>query len=457
MNPMGPGLPILSDFLRFQLRQGPEFRRLLGHLTHLERLTPASLAAYQSERLRIVLERASRQIPYYRDLFARLELSVESFHGPADLARIPLLDKETVRARPADFRDPQVKFTVRGYTSGTTGTPLTVWRDLAGITREHAMIWRQRGWFGVRPGDRIAVLRGDVVVPLARRQPPFWRIDRSARELLLSSHHLTPEHVGAYLDALRRFAPAALYAYPSSAAEFARLCRERRLEPRPMKAVFTASETLDPEAARRIAQVFHAPVADRYGNAERTLAGGHCEHGGYHLWTDCTVGEILPRDDHAELVGTPLHAAAMPLLRYRTGDGVRVEAPDCPCRRAFPVIGRIEGRLDDPIVLPDGRRIGRLDHIWKGIEHVAAGQIVQEADLSVHLRLIPDPGFSSRDREQIEHQARARLGADLPLTIEEVDRLPRTASGKFLAVISHVAEIRDSEGKGDGENSLSEQ
>jgi phenylacetate-CoA ligase len=254
----------------------------------------------------------------------------------------------------------------------------------------------------------------------------------------LASAHLAP-----YIDVLRRFGPAALYAYPSSAAELARLCREHHLDPPPIRAVFTASETLRPNDARLIEQVFRAPVVDRYGNAERTLAGGHCERGGYHLWSDCTLAEIEPLGNGArELVGTPLHGRAMPLLRYRTGDRTELGAPACPCGRAFPVVAHIDGRSDAALLLPDGRRIGRLDHIWKGVEHVAAGQIVQEADLSIRLRLVPEPGFSPRDRSRIEAHVRARLGPEIPIVIEEVDRLPRTAAGKFLAVVSHVPQVQ---------------
>jgi phenylacetate-CoA ligase len=439
---LGAGLKAsVLDLVRSNLRQGRGFRRLLEHLQGLEKLPPAALTAYQTERLRIVLERAAAHVPYYRWFFAQSGLNLDSFTGPDDLRRLPTLDKGAVRARPTDFRDDRVWPTVRGYTSGSTGTPLTLWRDLGGIIHENAMIWRQRGWFAVKPGDPIAVLRGEIVVPAGRMSPPFWRLDRSANELILSSHHLAPAHLVHYVEAMRRFAPAALYAYPSSAAVLARLLRDQRVEPPPLRAVFTASETLVPQDAALIAEVFRAPVVDRYGNAERTLAGGHCERGGYHLWTDCTLAELLPEptDGASELVGTPLHSRAMPLLRYRTGDrALATSAPGCPCGRAFPLVARIEGRLDPLLLLPDGRQIGRLDHIWKGVEHVAAGQIVQEADLTVRFRLIPEPGFSERDQARILANARARLGEELPLVIEEVDQLPRTRAGKFLAVVSHV-------------------
>jgi phenylacetate-CoA ligase len=110
------------------------------------------------------------------------------------------------------------------------------------------------------------------------------------------------------------------------------------------------------------------------------------------------------------------------------------------------VVARVEGRLDPLVITPEGRRIGRLDHIWKAVEHVAAAQIVQEADLTVRLRVLAEPGFDHRDRARIEAHARERLGTRVSIVIEEVDHLPRTRAGKFQAVVSHVPGSRPASG-----------
>ncbi len=431
----------VRDLVRVRLRQGGRFHRLLAELERSAAFSPRELEAHQVARLRTQLARAIRHVPHYRRL--------ASAGGPADIARpadlarlLPLLDRDQVRATPEAFQDERVRLRFPGQTSGTTGSPLVVYRDLASIVLENAMIWRQRRPFGVAPNDPIAVLRGELVTPLDRRQPPFWRIDRAANELILSSHHLTSAHLPAYLDIVQAFAPVALYAYPSAARELARLVAKSGRSLGPLKAIFTASETLTAGDQELIGKVFGAPVVDRYGNAERTLAGGHCVRGGYHLWTDVTLAELVPdasQDGRLELVGTPLYGHAMPLFRYRTGDfALPASGAPCPCGSAFPIVARIEGRADPIVLTVDGRPIGRLDHVWKGIQHVGAAQIVQEADLTVRLRVVPEPGFSGHDRAQILAQARSRLGSDMPLVIEEVDRLPRTRAGKFQAVVSHV-------------------
>jgi phenylacetate-CoA ligase len=433
MTPLGSPGSRARDWIRVQLRQSRAFRSSLAELGELDRLAPEALERHQGARLAGQIAHAVRHVPYYRRLFLATGLRIADFAGPADLSRLPLLDKSVVKARPADFRSERRGLTFRGHTSGTTGSPLIVHRDLDGIVREHAMIWRQRRWLGVEPGDPIAVLRGELVCPVDRHEPPFWRVDRSANELIVSSHHLANPHLDSLLAALRAFSPVALYAYPSAARELARLLAQNGRSMVPLKAVFTASETLT---------AVDAPVVDRYGNAERTLAGGHCERGGYHLWSDVTLPELLPDptgDGRAELVGTPLYGHAMALFRYRTGDrAVPAVGSPCPCGRAFPTVASIAGREDPVLLTRDGRPIGRLDHVWKGIRHVAAGQILQEADLTVRLRVVPEPGFSAHDRAQLLAQTQARLGSGLTIVIEELDRLPRTRAGKFLPVVSAV-------------------
>jgi len=431
------------DWIRTQMRQGRAFRADFQEFLALEGLSPEGLLGHQRARLDHQLTRAARHVPYYQRWFATHRLQPCDCADPEHLTRLPLIDKSIVKAQSSDFRDRDLRLVFRGYTSGTTGSPLVVYRDLAGIVREHAMIWRQRHWLGVEPGDPIAVLRGELVTPVDRTAPPFWRFDRSANELVLSSHHLASAHLPAYLATLRSFSPVALYAYPSSARELARLVLQAGQTMVPLRAVFTASETLTDRDRELIGRAFRAPVVDRYGNAERTLAGGHCERGGYHLWSDITLPELLPDPDSdaLELVGTPLYGRAMPLFRYRTGDwAYPARVPGCPCGRAFPTVARIAGREDPVLLTRDGRPIGRLDHIWKGIGHVAAGQVLQEADLTVRLRVVPEPGFSATDRAQLLAQAHDRLGKDLPIVIEELAQLPRTRSGKFQAVVSLVPE-----------------
>ena len=54
------------------------------------------------------------------------------------------------------------------------------------------------------------------------------------------------------------------------------------------------------------------------------------------------------------VVLTPLHNFAMPLLRYEIGDLATVGAGPCDCGRTLPVLEDIPGRANDLMMLPSG-------------------------------------------------------------------------------------------------------
>ena len=141
------------------------------------------------------------------------------------------------------------------------------------------------------------------------------------------------------------------------------------------------------------------------------------------------------------LVCTGLLNADMPLIRYAVGD--RAVLPEsesgCPCGRTLPTVLSIEGRDDDVLFTRYGRRIGRLDPAFKAALQLREAQVVQETLDRVRVRYVPAPGFSSESARTMVAQLQARLGS-IEITLEAVDHLPRTASGKFRAVVSQLSQ-----------------
>jgi phenylacetate-CoA ligase len=139
-------------------------------------------------------------------------------------------------------------------------------------------------------------------------------------------------------------------------------------------------------------------------------------------------------------VGTGFNNLLMPLIRYRCGDLVRPAAAGqrCACGRSFPLIEQIMGRVDDPIKLSDGRSIGRLDHLFKGVDGMLEAQIRQDRLDAVTILVVPSATFNERTREVLSSNFRHRLGEGPALEIRLVDAIPRTRNGKFKGVVSNV-------------------
>jgi phenylacetate-CoA ligase len=419
--------------LRARLREGRAFEALRAQVDESQWWSAAELRAYQERRVHELLEFARRYVPFYRERAAG-----------AELGQWPLIGKAEVRAAGrALLAEGRRGPLFESGTSGTSGSPLRLWQDLTAINRENAFVWRQLEWAGLERGGRRAWLRGDMIVPAAQRQPPYWRMNRAENMLMLSSYHLADSSAAAYLEALEDFDPVLIQAYPSAIGFLASwmLASGRRFRGAALCGIVTSSETLPAERRRDISVAFGCPVFDWYGQAERVAAVGTCERGRHHLLSDYSHVELLPAGDGTfELAGTGFNSFAMPLIRYRTGDFVR-PAPAgerCVCGRAFPLIESIAGRDDDSVKLPDGRAIGRLDHVFKSVSGILEAQIRQERADAVTVLVVPAPDYGEAARRALLGNLRERLGADVALAIRRVDAIPRGANGKFRGVVSIV-------------------
>jgi phenylacetate-CoA ligase len=430
-------------WVRQQLRERTRFKSFLEEATHTQWLSHDALERYQREHLSRLLHHAYRSVPYYRERADRLP-GLDPDSALEAIRSLPPLSKDEVRnAASTLISDNAPRPLFKGSTSGTTGMPLWIAQDINAICRENAFIRRQMQWAGWRLGDRRAWIRGDMVVPIDQRVGPFWRMNRAENNLMMSSYHLSESSAGKYIEALQRFSPRIIHAYPSSIAFLANwlTAHGSTYSGDFLKGIITSSETLVDKQKSLIEEAFGCRVFDWYGQFERVAAIGSCEHGNLHLISDYSFVELMPLPDgRQEIVGTGFNNHAVPLIRYRTGDFVDLdeEQPRCACGRAFPIVKMLVGREDSYITLPDGRKIGRLDHIFKNVHGVYESQIYQPKCDLVCLRVVAGPEFNEVEERRLIEGARNRLGRDVTVQLERVDQIARTSTGKFVAVISDV-------------------
>ncbi len=420
---------------RKMVRENGEMRAVLQEIQANE-FSHSHLADYQHKQLQKTLANAHNHVPFYQDLEVP-NLKLESF---------PYLEKSVLRRDHKQFisqNKPSV--VVKGATSGTTGTPLTILQDRHSVIREQAFVERQLAWAGYRKGDKRAWIRGDMVVPLSQKQGPFWRYSWFEQMIVLSSFHLTPQTMSSYLQAMVDFGVEVIQAYPSSIATLARyLEANQSYYPAKLKSIMTSSESLSAEDRQVIETRFGCKVFDWYGLFERVAAIGQCEHGRYHLLSDYSHVELLAAGDgRYELVGTNFNNQYFPLIRYKTGDHVHLsENEACPCGRVFPVIERIEGRIGDYLVGEDGQKVHILNHIPKGIAGIMACQFVQSERGHIVVKVVADAEqFNQEQQKQLISNTQARLGSSLNVTIDIVSALERTANGKIRQAICTIKDV----------------
>ena len=408
----------LVSFQNFRKKYGRVFREKLAFLEQTEKKPLSNLMEQQSRAIRELLAYAIEHVPFYRE--QRL--------SPDRIEDWPILDKKAVAAAPEKFLSDE--FNPRSlmslHTSGTTGTPLHVRFTESYHQTEMAFRWRHKAWAGVPFLSSSAYISGHPVVPIDQDHPPFWRIDRIEKRMLCSSYHLAPQHIPSYLEALASFSPDLVHGYPSSlyvVAKHMLAGAGPRVRP---KAVFSASETVLDFQRSVIEEAFGARLFNWYGNTEMTCNIAQCAAGNLHYRMDYGFLEVLP---DGTMICTGLNNLAMPLIRYRVGDRVLMGSGTCPCGCEFPIVQRIEGRIEDYVRTPDGRFVGRLDHVFKDVHHVREAQIVQEQIDEVILRVVPAEGYSAEEEQIALKEIRQRLGSGMKIRFDYVESIERTAGG----------------------------
>ncbi|MCG8462410.1 MAG: hypothetical protein MI919_39505, partial [Holophagales bacterium] len=198
---------------------------------------------------------------------------------------------------------------------------------------------------------------------------------------------------------------------------------------------------------------FGARVLDYYGAGGEGvhLAGQTCESGDrYLLHPENALVEFLGPEgpvapgELGRIVVTQFHNEAMPLVRYELGD-LAVPAPEearCPSGRTLPLMERLEGRVPDLIVVPDGSFL--VPHFFvvlmKNLQSVHRYQVVQRREGRMTLKLVPHEGCSKPEvedaiRRQVDDATRGQIEVDF----EWVGEIPLTGAGKRRLVISDLS------------------
>jgi phenylacetate-CoA ligase len=424
-------------------RYGRETERLVDAALARDSWSALEWRNYLDTQLAQTLRDAANNVPYYREQW-RARRARGDRSSVERLEHWPILRKDALRSDPRAFVSD--KWSGRrlfaDHTSGTTGTSLTLWCPRSTVREWYALFEaRSRRWYGASRQDRWAILGGQLVTPQSQRQPPFWVWNAPLKQLYMSSYHLAPDLLPHYLAALARYRVRYLYGYASALYALAEGIRQLGGHDLNLKVVITNAEPLYDYQRQVIASAFGCPVRETYGMAEVVMAAGECEHGRMHLWPEAGYVEVIeeghrvPAGTPGELVATGLLNPAMPLIRYAVGDrGALAPNGACACRRTLPILATVDGRSDDVLYTMDGRPIGRLDPIFKDHLPVREAQIIQETLGRVRIRYVPAAGFTPAAIESMTQRLRARLGP-VEVCSEAVDQIPRTASGKFRAVI----------------------
>jgi phenylacetate-CoA ligase len=425
-------------------RYGGRFDELLELVEGRQLLQGARLKALQDQRLARFLSQAAGA-PFWRNRFRQHGVDSGGDCPRTELSKLPILNRDEVQ-RCAEEITPistRASPSVPLHTSGTTGSALVFRCTRAAEMEQWAIWWRYRGWHGISRDSRCGYFGGRNVVPLEQDQSPFWRYNRAASQVMFSAYHLSEKNAAAYVEGLWEYSPTWLHGYPSALSLLSRLILDQNLTvPPSVRIVTTGAESLLADQRHRIEQAFQVQVRQNYGQAEAVANFSECPHGSVHVDEDFSLVEFVPLGDgdRHRIIGTNWSNPAFPLLRYDTGDLVVLDEGVCPCGSEWRRVIDIDGRIEDSILLPNGRRIGRLDHCFKDLVTIREAQIVQHDVEAITVNVVPGPEYDRlRDEAILRFELRKRLGNAIGIAVEYLESVPRSSSGKLRFVVSTVS------------------
>ncbi|MEW6722395.1 MAG: hypothetical protein AB1324_03970 [Candidatus Micrarchaeota archaeon] len=398
------------------------------------------LKAEQWDRERIERTAASKL-----DAALASAVSGTKFYGALRLPKnpsledFPILTKQEIQQEQSSFirRGVDKSRLLRLQTSGSSGRPLETCQSEDESDYGVALNHMVQGEFGRGPFDLLV-----SITHAKDATHPVLSALRIYRKKALSVFEDERKNFGELL----RLRPQILGWYPSVISALGRLNAERG-KPLRLKRVFCASELLAPSTRRFIEDSFSATVFNIYGTSEFGIVAWECpeEHSLHVNSTSCRV-EIVDSKGNPKKTGTGdilitgLRDSAMPLIRYRIGDRGSW-GRECGCGRALPVLGTLEGRDDDFIVLPSGRvRSARSINLMDEFTSIRSYQIVQESETLFVFRYVP----AGRDipealKGEIAGLIRQGcLGEPVRVEFQQVDSIQKSASGKIRTVVSKV-------------------
>lgn len=396
-------------------------------------MSPGEAVADQFRRLGAVVAHHRRHSAPFDDQLRKAGVPAGHVPGPELLAALPIADKDTLRRLQPPPQSPLQRLGSPRFTrvtGGSTGAPAVVIVDAPASAMSLAAREVCQGWYGIRRGDKQLRLWGR---PLDRARRAALAKDQLLNRIRVDSLALDGEAFEQLAARLDAFGPRFVYGYASMILllcdALARGAAPRHFT-RGLLAVVSTSEVLSEDQRRLVADSLGCPVADEYGCSEVDIISFQCPDGGRHVIAPNIILEAVRFGDeppgYGQAVVTDLNNRAMPVVRYRLGDLLPLEAPSCGCGRGWPCHGPVLGRSQGQyLVLPDGRRVHSQFLVYAIEELVLQGfairrfQIVQAADSSLTVTVVPAAG-SEVDVRAVEaailRQTDSAVGARLALT-----------------------------------------
>ena len=427
----------------------------LKELSESQWKTRDELIDMQWQRVRAAVNKAIREVPYYRKSCVKTgwDDRNENF-SYKDFLNFPITEKESLRDNITEFLNPNYKGRVTiGRTSGSTGLSLTLYYNSEHESYSEAARWRSKEWWGVEPGSPQVSIWGR---PYNDRRDQLSQYVKSyfMNSLIFSAFDIRKDSIKRIWEKIYRFKPHIIYGYPSAIYPLAVFLKEnnKHADELGLKVVMTTAESIAAQQKTLIEEVFGCKAANEYGCSETGGFVYECPHGSWHIATELTFIEFLDPEGKpvgpgqtGEIFLTHLRNDYMPLIRYRVGDMGSPLSGDCPCGRGLPLMKVSVAKESEIIRLANGENYSSevFDYINLAVlkaypNSILQFRIVQKNFNMFEVEIVIGSGRSEKGKKLFEHLMRKQLGGSINVHFNNVKEIKREPSGKLRYFSSEV-------------------
>lgn len=348
---------------------------------------------YQRRFLTRTLRNAQRDVPFYNKILKGIEINKNNCFEI--LSRLPIIDKNVIRLVDKDIYANYVDENWKSWhnTGGSTGSPLhfpthgnSRW-CLDGESFCQAWLYMQMsGSYKLR----ISSVDGRRVDESKLNQNIYWGTNELNFPYGITHYstiYLNSDTFPYYLKHLNDEKPVILRGYPSGIYELAKLIEESQstLDFK-IKAIYLTSENILDYQVALIERVFDCKVWGQYGHSEASIFAVKRPHQDSYechpLYGYVEVigenGEHVQQGEVGEIVVTGFQYAALPFIRYRTGDLAEYGG----IKNGYVILNKLLGRSGDYIIDKNGQKIYLVGFIFgghlKAFNHINNWQIIQD-------------------------------------------------------------------------------
>jgi len=399
------------------------------------------IKGFQDDKLKTALRYLDSYSPFYKRLFTKEKIDIDEIKTMADLAQIPLTEKQDLQLFNADFLCvPPEKIVDYITTSGTLGDPVTFAmsnNDLDRLAYNEAISFLS---MGAKPSDKFQLMT-TIDKRFMAGLAYFLGIRMLGAGIIRVGNGI-PE---LQWDTIQRIKPDTIVVVPSFILKIIQYAESNGIDYKNCsikKAVCIGENLRDADfnlslLGQRIKEKWDIELYSTYASTEMGTSFTECtaQKGG-HLHPELIITELIDdngnnvnENEYGELVITTLGVEAMPLLRYKTGDICRFYYEPCKCGRKSPRISPIIGRKNQMIKFKGTSLypyavfdvLDQIDYIENYIVSVTTNHCGTD-DLTIMIG-VKEPNDDIE--KEIKDKFRAKLRVAPEIVFEEIEKITK--------------------------------